>query len=162
MMRWDGTLLGAQELCAWANEGLHPFDEPCAEYNHLGPDNTLQVVVETDHGPLGLEPWDLVYRTDDALGVERAKTSYDSVIGLRSREENMDEDDERDRVIGVVIEVIYAVDTDMPAQRREQLAGAIVDRFTCTECGFVEMFEGNHHGECNDCAPRLAARNRAT
>lgn len=75
MMRWDGTQLGAEALCAWANEGLHPFDEPLAEYDHTGPDGTLRVIVDTDHGPLALEPWDLVYRTDDAMGVERSATA---------------------------------------------------------------------------------------
>lgn len=74
----------------------------------------------------------------------------------------MDDDDEHNRVVGVVIETIYAHSPAMPADQRQSLAEAIVDRFTCTECGFVEMFEGNYQGECNDCAPRVAARNRST
>jgi predicted transcriptional regulator len=40
------------------------------------------------------------------------------------------------------------------------LAAAIVDRFTCPECTFVDMFEGNDGGVCNDCAPRVTARKR--
>jgi hypothetical protein len=71
MMRWDGTQLGAEALATWANEGLHPFDEPFVEYDHTGPGNTLRVVVHTDDGPLAIQPWNLVYRTDDGMGVER-------------------------------------------------------------------------------------------
>jgi hypothetical protein len=74
MKRWDGTRLGAEELCAWANEGLHPFDEPLAEYDS----KAHRLIVDTDYGPLEVLPWDLVYRTDDAMGVERSDPSCPS------------------------------------------------------------------------------------
>lgn len=47
-----------------------------------------------------------------------------------------------------------------PVPQQVALAEAIADVFTCTECGFVDVGIGNTYGECNDCAPRLAARNR--
>ena len=35
MMRWDGTREGIERICAWANEGLHPFDDgPWLEFEH--------------------------------------------------------------------------------------------------------------------------------
>jgi hypothetical protein len=40
------------------------------------------------------------------------------------------------------------------------LAESVADVFTCTECGFIDAFIGNSYGECNDCAPRVTARNR--
>lgn len=75
MMRWDGTQQGAEDISKWANEGLHPFDEPFVEYDCTGPGNALRVVVDTDHGPLAMKPWDLIYRTDDGFGVESANAS---------------------------------------------------------------------------------------
>lgn len=48
----------------------------------------------------------------------------------------------------------------VPGPQTLALAESIADVFTCTECGFLDAFIGNHYGECNDCAPRLAARKR--
>lgn len=73
MMRWDGTREGIERICAWANEGLHPFDDPFVTYEFTGPADVSGVVVATDDGDFTeLHPWDLLIRTDDGFRIERA------------------------------------------------------------------------------------------
>lgn len=68
--RWDGTRVGLDAICGWANS-FDPLDDPVVAYNFTDDGWWGDPTVDTADGPLALEPGDYVVRVDGEFHVLR-------------------------------------------------------------------------------------------